>query len=101
MDGGPWWPTVYGVIKSRTQLSDFTFTIDSFEFFFFSFLFSLPSVVVDFIGTMKSNKAFELFFFFFFPQSHFFIVVIKPLPLCWAFEDLDSYFFSLSLFFNF
>ena len=26
MDGGPWWAAVHGVTKSRTQLSDFTFT---------------------------------------------------------------------------
>jgi len=26
MDGGAWWPAVHGVIKSRTRLSDFTFT---------------------------------------------------------------------------
>ena len=26
MDGGAWWATVYGVTKSQTQLSDFTFT---------------------------------------------------------------------------
>ena len=26
MDRGAWWATVYGVAKSRTQLSDFTFT---------------------------------------------------------------------------
>ena len=26
MDGGAWWAAVYGVAKSRTQLSDFTFT---------------------------------------------------------------------------
>ena len=25
-DGGGWWPTVHGVAKSRTRLSDFTFT---------------------------------------------------------------------------
>ena len=25
MDGGAWWAAVHGVIKSRTQLSDFTF----------------------------------------------------------------------------
>ena len=24
MDGGAWWATVHGVIKSRTRLSDFT-----------------------------------------------------------------------------
>ena len=26
MDGGAWWAAVHGVIKSRTRLSDFTFT---------------------------------------------------------------------------
>ena len=26
MDGGAWWDAVHGVAKSRTQLSDFTFT---------------------------------------------------------------------------
>ena len=26
MDGGAWWPAVHGVAKSRTRLSDFTFT---------------------------------------------------------------------------
>jgi len=26
MDGGAWWATVYGVTRSRTRLSDFTFT---------------------------------------------------------------------------
>ena len=26
MDGGAWWAAVYGVAKSRTQLSDFAFT---------------------------------------------------------------------------
>ena len=26
MVGGAWWATVHGVAKSRTQLSDFTFT---------------------------------------------------------------------------
>ena len=33
MDGGAWWDTVHGVSKSRTRLSNFTFT-----FFHFSFL---------------------------------------------------------------
>ena len=27
MDGGAWWAAVHGVMKSRTQLSDFTFTV--------------------------------------------------------------------------
>ena len=26
MDGGAWWATVHRVVKSRTRLSDFTFT---------------------------------------------------------------------------
>ena len=26
MDGGPWYAAVHGVVKSRTRLSDFTFT---------------------------------------------------------------------------
>ena len=26
MEGGAWWGTIHGVTKSRTQLSDFTFT---------------------------------------------------------------------------
>ena len=26
MDGGAWWATVHGVIRSWTRLSDFTFT---------------------------------------------------------------------------
>ena len=29
MDGGAWWATVNGVAKSRTRLSDFTFTFQS------------------------------------------------------------------------
>ena len=28
MDGGAWWGPVHGVAKSRTQLSDFTFTFN-------------------------------------------------------------------------
>ena len=27
MDGGAWWAAVHGVLKSRTRLSDFTFTV--------------------------------------------------------------------------
>ena len=26
MDGGAWWAAIHGVVKGRTQLSDFTFT---------------------------------------------------------------------------
>ena len=28
MDGGAWWAAVHGVVKSRTRLSDFTFTFN-------------------------------------------------------------------------
>ena len=31
MDGGAWWATVHGVVKSRTQLSDFTFHFHALE----------------------------------------------------------------------
>ena len=31
MDGGAWWATVHGVTKSRTQLSDFTFTFSALK----------------------------------------------------------------------
>ena len=31
MDGGAWWAAVHGVVKSRTQLSDFTFTFHELE----------------------------------------------------------------------
>ena len=32
MDGGAWWATVHGVPKSRTRLSDFTFTFFKEDF---------------------------------------------------------------------
>ena len=31
MDGGAWWATVYGVAKSWTRLSDFTFFSSNFN----------------------------------------------------------------------
>ena len=31
MDRGAWWATVHGVTKSRTQLTDFTFTFSHFQ----------------------------------------------------------------------
>ena len=55
-----------------------------FSFFFFP---HLSVVVVDFIGIMKSNEAFELFFIL----SHMFYCYYKPLPLCWAFAILWSF----------
>ena len=41
MDGGAWWAAVHGVSKSRTQLSDFTFT-----FHFPSHLLSLSLCLI-------------------------------------------------------
>ena len=39
MDGGAWWATVHGFGKSRTRLSNFTFTaFEILYFFFFLFL---------------------------------------------------------------
>ena len=32
-DGGAWWAAVHGVTKSRTRLSDFTFTFFNFSWF--------------------------------------------------------------------
>ena len=31
MEGGAWWATVHGVAKSRTRLSNFTFTFKSLQ----------------------------------------------------------------------
>ena len=31
MEGGAWWAAVHGVVKSQTQLSDFTFTFHFHE----------------------------------------------------------------------
>ena len=38
MEGGAWWATVHGVAKSRTRLSDFTFTLP-LEIMFNTFYF--------------------------------------------------------------
>ena len=32
MEGGAWWPAVHGVPQSRTQLSDFTFTLSNIKY---------------------------------------------------------------------
>ena len=72
-------------------------SVDSFGFFSF---FPSSVVVVDFIGTMKSNEAFDLFFFFPFPSVTYFIVVIK-LPLFLAFAALWSFPFFLYSFLTF
>ena len=47
MDGGGWWATVHGVAKSRTQLSNFTFTFffSKFNFNFYIKIFNLIFVL--------------------------------------------------------
>ena len=40
MDGGAWWTTLHGVVKSRTQLSDFTFTLCVYIFVPVSYIYS-------------------------------------------------------------
>ena len=64
------------------------------DFVTFSFLRPPPSiVVVDFIGTMKSNKAFELFF-----SSVTFVIVV--INLCLYIELLQFCRIFLFFFFN-
>ena len=41
MDRGAWWATVHGVTKSRTRLSEFTFTLNGLVVFSTFFKFSL------------------------------------------------------------
>ena len=42
-DGGAWWATVHGVAKSRTRLSDFTFTFNVFEWTLHKMVISISS----------------------------------------------------------
>ena len=44
MDGGAWWATVHGVSKSRTGLSDFTFT---FTFHLLTLQLVAPPTIPD------------------------------------------------------
>ena len=76
MDGGAWWAAVYGVEKSRTQLSDFTF---SFHFPALEKEMATHSSVLAWRipGTGKAEKDLaviyikECFSFFFFPSKNF------------------------------
>ena len=38
MDRGAWWATVYGVAKSRTRLSDFTYVVKVLILFFIVYI---------------------------------------------------------------
>ena len=87
---GLWLParerTLTAVIKKNILHYSYVLACSIGSFGFFPF-FSRFVVVVNFIGTMKSCYAFELFFFF---LSHTFYCC-KPLPLGWAFAVLGSF----------
>ena len=42
MDGGAWWATVHGVAKSRTRLSDLTFTF-TFQFTYYILIIKMAT----------------------------------------------------------
>ena len=76
----------------KTFITHFlTCSVDSFRFFFF-----FPSViVVDFIGTKKSNEAFEILFF----SVTFFIVINLCLYVgLLRFCEVFSFYFLFSFF---
>ena len=54
MDGGAWWATVHGIAKSRTLLSDFTFTFKEKK------IFSLTDVVYCFLKACHSTALIQL-----------------------------------------
>ena len=58
MDGGAWWATAHGVTKSRTQLSDFTFT-------FFHFLITINMQHLPFWKNEDFPHPFSKLFFSF------------------------------------
>ena len=73
-----------------------TCSVDSFGFFFF---FPPSAVVVNFIGTKKSNWSFELFLISF--LSHIFIIVINFCLYIGILQFCEVFFFFLFSFFNF
>jgi len=85
--------TLIAVIQEKHLLF---VSFDLFCRFFWIFfpLFFPPSVVIiNFIGTLKSNETFEFFFFL-----SLIFYCYKPLPLRWAFAVLWSFpLFSLFL----
>jgi len=94
--GGLWLPARERTLTAVTRENVLFLHFDLFCRFFwiFFFLFTPTVVVVDFIGTMKSNSAFEFLFSF---LSHIFYCCYKSLPLYWVFVVLwDFPFFFLS-----
>ena len=96
MDGGAWWATVHGVAKSRTRLSDFTFTfIDSDVLFcFLHSLFSSYFSRGNFYWPLSNSFLFGNFlysdvpiksvlhFCHFFSPSIFFFLILEFISLC-------------------
>ena len=56
MDGGAWWATVHGAAKSRTRLSNFTFTFTFITLSFRSFPFSKHFLCVDYTSLERVTK---------------------------------------------
>ena len=55
MDRGTWWATVRGVAKSRTRLSDLTFTFTLTRMFWSSLLCSLKIQLIVLISDVTTN----------------------------------------------
>ena len=60
MDRGAWWATVHGVSKSRTQLSDFTFTFTLGSKGVCKML-QMPPLIVQIEVTMPQSRGVVLF----------------------------------------
>ena len=61
MDGGTWWATVHGVTKSRTRLSDFTFTFTEIVTFVAYLYFTFMCYFTNFSETENNALANTLF----------------------------------------
>ena len=59
MDGGAWWATVHGVAKSRTQLSDLTFTF-TFQFTYYILIIKM-AISLSIEGVEHFFSAFTAF----------------------------------------
>ena len=68
MDGGAWWATVHGVTKSRTRLSNFTFTfIKVNEHFCY---LDLGKKIHGMHFLAKTTTGISIIMFFFFTHSY-------------------------------
>ena len=60
MDGGVWWATAHGVAKSRTRLSDFTFTLALFLNFYLLFICLAAQVLIAACGIQFPDEGLNL-----------------------------------------